>query len=434
MSDYNTVPNKKAKINLDTNAFLQSRSDLNVAFSTSDRDTGIFEFTVTQNKTPLLLGDANIKSSIVFIHSKGLKVRVPLEITDGMNGKISVKVPDNILKLPGKVTSQVYVTRKTPDETQSIVAERIFSFIIQESLAWEFDGETKLNYIIEFDELEEQLNQRVVAIEEAMANLEDYVTKVEEARDKGISDINIAKTNSLQELNDLAATKINEITTKGDAYQNIFDAIKSDVESDKQEVVENYNAFIQTHQDIVSDFQTIVSDYEGQVNTKLDGAVEQLNQNIIDGQLVNQTDIADMETKTDAEIKRNELLENANLYTDDKFNQRLKSLWNGNVNTVDATLTLNESFKNFTYIIINFTFGGGKFSELFYTAPGTIFEARNFNISNSTADGPVLYEIGISVNSNTELRIAHNNAYNIEDVRPNVGASSISIERIVGVK
>lgn len=434
MSDYNTVPNKKAKINLDTNAFLQSRSDLNVAFSTSDRDTGIFEFTVTQNKTPLLLGDANVKSSIVFIHSKGLQVRVPLEITDGMNGKISVKVPDDILKLPGKVTSQVYVTRKTPDKTQSIVAERIFSFTIQESLAWEFDGETKLNYIIEFDELEEQLNQRVVAIEEAMANLEDYVTKVEEARDKGISDINIAKTNSLQELNDLAATKINEITTKGDAYQNIFDAIKSDVESDKQEVVENYNAFIQTHQDIVSDFQTIVSDYEGQVNTKLDGAVEQLNQNIIDGQLVNQTDIADMETKTDAEIKHNELLENANLYTDDKFNQRLKSLWNGNVNTVDSILSLNESFKNYTYIIINFTFGGGKFSELFYTAPGTFFETRNFNIGNSTADTPVLYEIGISVNSNTELRIAHNNAYNIVETRPNVGANSISIERIVGVK
>src|SRR5699024_5585417 len=118
------------------------------------------------------------KSIIVFIHSKGLKVRVPLEITDGMNGKISVKVPDDVLKLPGKVTSQVFVTRKTPDETQAVVAERIFSFTIQESLAWEFDGETKLNYIIEFDELEEQLTQRVVAIEQAMANLEDYVQLV----------------------------------------------------------------------------------------------------------------------------------------------------------------------------------------------------------------------------------------------------------------
>lgn len=434
MSDYNTVPNKKAKINLDTNAFLQSRSDLNVAFSTADRDTGIFEFTVTQNKTPLLLGDANIKSSIVFIHSKGLKVRVPLEITDGMNGKISVKVPDDILKLPGKVTSQVYVTRKTPDETQSIVAERIFSFIIQESLAWEFDGETKLNYIIEFDELEEQLNQRVVAIEQAMANLEDYVSKVEEARDKGISDINIAKTNSLQELNDLAATKINEITTKGDAYQNIFEAIKSDVESDKQEVVENYNAFIQNHQDIVSDFQTIVSDYEEQVNTKLNGAVEQLNQNIIDGQLVNQTDIADMETLTNAETKRSEVLSSAQTYTDTKMNERFKTLWSGSANNVGSSLTLNESYKNYQYIIVDCGLSVGKFHRIYPTTLSSFFEIKEFNLGNSTADSPRFYEMGITIVNNTEFKIAHNNGYKSESNTPVVNSNSITIERIVGVK
>lgn len=434
MNEYNIVPNKKAKISLDTNAFLQSRSDLDVTFSSADRDTAIFEFTVTQDKKTLLLGEANIKSSIVFIHSKGLKVRVPLEITDGMNGKISVKVPDDVLKLPGKVTSQVFVTRKTPDKTHAIVAERIFSFTIQESLAWEFDGETKLNYIIEFDELEEQLNQRVVAIEEAIANLEDYVTKVEEARDKGLSDIQIATTNSLKELKDLADEKLNAITDKGDAYENIFNAIKSDVESNKQEVVETYDAFIQNHQDIVSDFETIVSDYEEQVNTKLDSAVDQLNQNIEDAELVKYADIEDMETKTNAETKRNEVLTNAKDYTDDIFSQRLKSLWNGSVNTVGSTLTLNESFKNYPYIIFNLSFGGGKFSKIVYTTPGTFFEMRDLNMGNTDASNPVIYEIGISVPSNTEFKIAHNNAYNIEDKRPNVGASSITIERIVGVK
>lgn len=434
MSDYNTVPNKKAKISLDTNAFLQSRSDLNVAFSTADRDTGIFEFTVTQNKTPLLLGDANIKSSIVFIHSKGLKVRVPLEITDGMNGKISVKVPDDILKLPGKVTSQVYVTRKTPDETHAIVAERIFSFTIQESLAWEFDGETKLNYIIEFDELEEQLTQRVVAIEQAIENLEDYVQLVKDASDKGISDINIAKTNSLQELNDLAATKINEITTKGDAYQNIFEAIKSDVESDKQEVVENYNAFIQNHQDIVSDFQTIVSDYEGQVNTKLDGAVEQLNQNIIDGQLVNQTDIADMETLTNAKTKRSEVLSSAQTYTDTKMNERFKTLWSGSVNSTDVPITLNESYKNFRYIIVSYNYIGGKKTETADTDLLSYIFIQTLNLSNTTAGAPYLFELELKVESETSFSIIRNNAYAIETSKPLLNSNYLEIEKIVGVK
>ncbi len=434
MNEYNLVPNKKANIALDTNAFLQSRSNLNVTFSSADRDTAIFEFTVTQDKKVLLLGEANIKSSIVFIHSKGLKVRVPLEITDGMNGKISVKVPDDVLKLPGKVTSQVYVTRKTPDETHAIVAERIFSFTIQESLAWEFDGETKLNYIIEFDELEEQLTQRVVAIEQAMENLEDYVQLVKDASDKGVSDINIAKTNSLQELNDLATTKLSEITTKGDVYQNIFDAIKSDVESDKQEVVETYNTFIQNHQDIVTDFQTIVSDYEDEVNTKLDSAVAQFNQNIIDGNLVNQSDIADMETKTNAETKRSEVLNSANLYTDDKLNQRYKSLWNGSASAVDSILTLNESYKNYQYIIFHCSFAVGKFYRIYSTILSSFVEIRDFNLSNSTATNPVFYELGISISSNTELRIAHNNGYVVEGNTPVVNSNSITIERIVGVK
>lgn len=434
MNEYNIVPNKKAKISLDTNAFLQSRSDLDVTFSTADRDTAIFEFSVTQNKKPLLLGEANIKSSIVFIHSKGLKVRVPLEITDSMNGKISVKVPDDILKLPGKVTSQVYVTRKTPDKTHAIVAERIFSFTIQESLAWEFDGETKLNYIIEFDELEEHLNQRVVAIEGAIANLEDYVTKVEEARDKGLSDIQIATTNSLKKLKDLADEKLNAITDKGDAYENIFNAIKSDVESNKQEVVETYDAFIQNHQDIVSDFETIVSDYEEQVNTKLDSAVDQLNQNIEDAELIKYEDIEDMETKTNAETKRNEVLTNAKDYTDDIISQKFKSLWNGSVNTVGSTLTLNENYKNYQYFIIHLSFVGGKFYKIYSTVLSSFIEVRDFNIGNTGGSNPVLYEVGISITSNTEFKIAHNNAYNIEDKRPNVGASSITIERIVGVK
>ncbi|MEB5568397.1 BppU family phage baseplate upper protein [Mammaliicoccus sciuri] len=434
MNEYNLVPNKKANIALDTNAFLQSRSDLNVTFSSADRDTAIFEFTVTQDKKPLLLGEANIKSSIVFIHSKGLKVRVPLEITDGMNGKISVKVPDDVLKLPGKVTSQVFVTRKTPDKTQAVVAERIFSFTIQESLAWEFDGETKLNYIIEFDELEEQLTQRVVAIEQAMANLEDYVQLVKDARDEGISDINIAKANSLQELNDLAAAKLSEITDKGEAYENIFNAIKSDVESNKQEVVETYNTFIQNHQDIVSDFRTIVSDYEEQVNTKLNGAVEQLNQNIIDGQLVNQTDIEDMETLTNAETKRSEVLSNAQTYTDNKVSERFKTLWSGSVSSTGVPITLNESYKKFHYVIMTYNFVGGIKNEIIDTTQMSYIYLQDMNMGDTTAGNPSLFEVKIKVESETELTIAHNHAYTIEGNKPLLDFNNVKIEKIVGVK
>ena len=233
MVNFNAAPNKKAKIVLETSAFKQSRSDLNVAFSTADRDTAILEFTVTQNNKPLLLGDNNIKSSIIFIHSNGMKIKAPLVITDGLNGKISYQVPNDILSVPGTVTAQVYVARKSTTDTQAVVAERIFSFTIQESLAWEFDAETKLNYIIEFDELEAELKQRAYAIEQAIANAEDYVGLIEQAKANGLSDIEVARANSIEELTTLANSKLTEIDTKGTQYvedlTNVRDGIDNKI-------------------------------------------------------------------------------------------------------------------------------------------------------------------------------------------------------------
>lgn len=228
MVNFDAAPNKTAKIKLDTNAHLESRSDLNVAFSTGDQDTAILRFNVTQDNQPLLLGDANIESNIYLKHSNGSHISHPLTITDGLNGELSFQLPNDFGKMPGKVTAQVYVARK--GEKQAIVAERIFSFTIQKSLAWEFDAETKLAYIIEFNELREYILNRQKEIEDAMANAEDYVTQLEQAREKGLSDIEIAKANSLEELNDLANTRLQEINNKGTEYLDSLDNTQNEID------------------------------------------------------------------------------------------------------------------------------------------------------------------------------------------------------------
>ena len=228
MVNFDAAPNKTAKIKLDTNAHLESRSDLNVAFSTGDQDTAILKFIVTQDNQPLLLGDANIDSNIYLKHSNGSHISHPLTITDGLNGEMSFQIPNDFGKIPGKVTAQVFVARK--GESQAIVAERIFSFTIQKSLAWEFDAETKLAYIIEFNELREYILNRQKEIEDAMANAEDYVTQLEQARAKGLSDIEIAKTSSLEELNNLADTRLQEINTTGTQYINDLTTVRDGID------------------------------------------------------------------------------------------------------------------------------------------------------------------------------------------------------------
>lgn len=228
MVNFDAAPNKTAKIKLDTNAHLESRSDLNVAFSTADQDTAILKFTVTQDNQPLLLGNANIESNIYLKHSNGSHISHPLTITDGLNGELAFQLPNDFGKIPGKVTAQVYVARK--GEKQAIVAERIFSFTIQKSLAWEFEAETKLAYIIEFNELREYILNRQKEIEDSMANAEDYVTQLEQAREKGLSDIEIAKTSSLEELNNLADTRLQEIETTGTQYVNDLTTVRDGID------------------------------------------------------------------------------------------------------------------------------------------------------------------------------------------------------------
>lgn len=216
MVNFDAAPNKTATIRLDTNAKLESRSTLNVAFSTADQDTAILKFIVTQDNQPLLLGDANIESNIYLKHSNGSHISHPLTITDGLNGELAFQLPNDFGKIPGQVTAQVYVARK--GEKQAIVAERIFSFTIQESLAWEFDAETKLAYIIEFNELRELILNRQKDIEDAMANAEDYVGLIEQAKEQGLSDIEVAKSNAINEINTLATTKLTSIHNDGTDY------------------------------------------------------------------------------------------------------------------------------------------------------------------------------------------------------------------------
>ncbi|MFP5163883.1 BppU family phage baseplate upper protein [Staphylococcus equorum] len=228
MVNFDAAPNKTAKIKLDTNAHLESRSDLNVAFSTGDQDTAILRFNVTQDSKPLFLGESNIDSNIYLKHSNGSHISHPLTITDSLTGELSFQIPNDFVKIPGKVTAQVYVARK--GESQAIVAERIFSFTIQESLAWEFDAETKLAYIIEFNELREYILNRQKEIEDAMANAEDYVTQLEQARAKGLSDIEIAKTSSLEELNNLTDTRLQKIETTGTQYVKDLTTVRDGID------------------------------------------------------------------------------------------------------------------------------------------------------------------------------------------------------------
>lgn len=253
MVNFDISPNKTATVNLDTSAKLEPRSTLNVAFSTADQDTAMFKFRVTQDNETLHLGEANVESNIYLKHSNGSHISEKLTITDGLNGELGFKLSNDFVKIPGNVTAQVYVARK--GNKQAVVAERIFSFTIQKSLAWEFDAETKLVYIIEFNELRERILNRQKEIEDAMENAEDYVSQLKEAREKGLTDIEIAKTDSIKALNDLADKRVNEINENGTKYVDDMTTIHDGMEGKINKFNEDVEAGGYIKEDVTKNWQ-----------------------------------------------------------------------------------------------------------------------------------------------------------------------------------
>ncbi|HHI6234573.1 TPA: BppU family phage baseplate upper protein, partial [Staphylococcus aureus] len=107
-----------------------------------------------------------------------------------------------------------------------VVVERTITFNVEKSLFSMIPSETKLHYIVEFQELEKTIMDRAKAMDEAIKNGEDYASLIEKAKEKGLSDIQIAKSSSIDELKQLANSRITDLENKAQAYSRTFDEQK----------------------------------------------------------------------------------------------------------------------------------------------------------------------------------------------------------------
>ncbi|WP_426462571.1 BppU family phage baseplate upper protein [Staphylococcus equorum] len=484
MVNFDARPNKVAKIKLDTNAHLEPRSNLNVAFSTADQDTAIFKFMVTQDSKPLLLGESNIESNIYLKHSNGSHISEKLTITDGLNGEISFQLPNDFGKIPGTVTAQVYVAKK--GESQAIVAERIFSFTIQKSLAWEFDATTKLAYIIEFNELREMILNRQKEIEDSMANAEDYVTQLENARSKGLSDIEIARSSSVEELNNLADSRLQEINTAGNNHITNMNEIQTDVDAKITQFNNDVLAGGYVKEENTTEWQKkLLTDNEGYsihiptldfmnigttinesglfyVDDSTNGPVDENRNGYVfsnfmstdNGELiftpvgshkrysiqkVNGTweglqDLTkDMETQSGAQTKADTAYNNSIEYIDSKLNANFKSLWKGNVSAKDTVIDLLEPYTNYKMlIVVYYSVGGTKNSPRLVDGIGRIV-IQDFNISDADGGAARFFETALDVVNESQFSVRHNHTYLPESNTGISNSNNIEYREIVGV-
>ena len=399
---------KNSIINMENTAKYQSRSKLNISFSTADRDSAVFVFNVTKGDKPLLLSTENVTGHIALKHNDGSFVKDTLHFTEpDINGRFEYYIPNELLKREGTVTMQVFISEK--GNSNVTVAERIVTFDIEKSIISQISAETKLQYIVEYDELQAIIANRITDIEDNMANAEDYVSQLKQAREKGLTDIEVAKTDSVKALNDLADKRLEEINNKVSEYSSRFD-------DDKQYMDDKHQAFKESvmNSEVVTQGESTkwqkykLTEEDGNrlskkgldllnldtgyyetwdaVNDPLDGDTGIYEVNVTTGSSGQKTIVAiqsylnktfintihtddqdtgwkelislpideEVETKNSAEQRANETLTDANQYTNEKLSTQKKVLFEGNAKGMGTSINLSESHKNYKYLFVTF--------------------------------------------------------------------------------
>ncbi|HDI1408514.1 TPA: phage baseplate upper protein [Staphylococcus aureus] len=457
---------KSVAINLENTAHYENISNLDITFRTGESDSSVLLFNIIKNNQPLLLSEENIKARIA-IRGKGVMVVAPLEILDPFKGILKFQLPNDVIKRDGSYQAQVSVAELGNSDV--VVVERTITFNVEKSLFSMIPSETKLHYIVEFQELEKTIMDRAKAMDEAIKNGEDYASLIEKAKEKGLSDIQIAKSSSIDELKQLANSHISDLENKAQAYSRTFD-------EQKRYMDEKHEAFKQSVNSggLVTSGST--SNWQKAKITKDDGKIMQITgfdfnnpeqrigdstQFIYVSQAINYprgvstngtveylvvtSDYKRMTYRPNGTnkvfVKRKEAgswsewSELAKLYADDKFNKRYSVIFDGTANGVGSTLYLNESLDQFILLIFYGTFPGGDFTEFGSPFGGGKISLNPSNLPDGDGNGGGVYEFGLTKSSRTSLTISNDVYFDLGSQRGSgANANRGTINKIIGVR
>lgn len=268
---------KIGNINLETSANYQNLSNLNVQFWNQDKETAVLQFKITRNDFPLSLSKENVEVFIK-LESGANYIVDNTEVTDGgfeiideLNGIVSYTIPTEFMTVAQSVTGQVYVATKDREE---VVVQRKFSFEVAEDLLSTIPASEKLKEIKLFAQLRDEASDTMAELNEDFANMQDYVTMVNQAATDGVKQINTLSDDKLTEYNSNHNVKLNEITTTGDNYTTQF-------VDDKNYVDEKISEFEQKVMDSDVVTQGEAGDWQKYKLTDDDGSRQYINKGTI---------------------------------------------------------------------------------------------------------------------------------------------------------
>lgn len=477
--------NKIANINLETTADYQSLSGLNVQFWNQDKDTAVLQFNITKNNYPLGLSTENVKVFIALESGDSFLVDDNLDYLDELNGVVSYTIPDDFMRVASKVTGQVYVT--TLDE-EEVVVQRQFTFNVANDLIADLPAEDKIREIKYFSDMRVEVAQMMEKLNNDFANMNDYVTQVEQTTQEGITALTNLINTKQDAYNANHTVKMQEINDKGTEYSTKFDEDKAYIDEAQAKFVESVNGsevvttgqsenwqkyklsddsgvlpIVNLNGDLEA-LQALPSGFyyrsfvpiTGMGQTSSTGFVTVWESN--DGQVKHisfkpynstqefimryyrewsgwENKFDGLEKSIDAQSKANVAENNAKLYTDEKINSRTATIFNGTANGVGTNISLSESLDNFLVLYVYGNFDGGNFVETGDPEGSSDIVIDRTNVIGTDGAHATVFECIIQKASRTQLKIISDTYHGINTNNgsgPN--ANRFTINKIVGVR
>ncbi|MCE5003193.1 BppU family phage baseplate upper protein [Staphylococcus pseudoxylosus] len=480
---------KIVNVNLETTAQYQSLSNLNVQFWNQDKNTAVLQFKITRNDFPLSLSKENVEvfikleSGVNYIVDSTEVVDGSFEIIDELNGVVSYTIPTEFMTVAKTVAGQVYVATKDREE---VVVQRKFSFEVAEDLLSAIPASEKLREIKLFAQLRDEVSDTMAKLNEDFANMQDYVTMVNQAATDGVNQLNKLSDDKLTEYNSNHTEKLNEMTTTGDNYTTQFSEDKSyidtKVEEFEQKLVdsdivtqgesENWQKYKLTsdtgnHTQVslgndLNKLRELKPGFYYTTNTPITGAsstagftiVEQRDETVkrITFKPYNSNNtyvmryynewndwenaLLDLESKQGSQNKANTAESNANSYTDDKISSQHGVLYIGTVSTVGSDFNLLGDLYDYSMIIISGIYPGGTFNEVVLTGSidkNIVIQRDNLRDSDGLLLGT--YELKIDVTNGTTLKLANDVSFDsVSGTSSGANRNAYIIQRIEGWK
>ena len=479
--------NKIQDVKLETTATYQPLSDLNVRFWSQDKNTAELRFIITRNKFPLSLSKENVKVIIALESGTSFISSDDFIIDSEVEGVARYIIPTDFMRVATNVTGQVYVTTLDREE---VIVERQFKFTVSNDLLSDYPSEDKLRYIKTFDDLRTEISSRVSKLESDMETMEDYVTKVQDTTQEGITSLSTLIQQKQDAYNANHTAKMKELNDKGTEYSTKFDSDKQYIDEKTEAFKEsvtgsglvttgesaNWQKYKLTDDSGVLPIVSLNGDLEalqalpsgfyyrsfvpitGVGQTSSTGFVTVWESN--DGQVKHisfkpynssqefimryynewtgwENKFAGLEKSIDAQAKANVAENNAMTYTNEKINNQHSVLFEGAVNGVGQTINMTESMFNYNMIIVSGSTPAGDFDKpvLVNQNSGDNIIINVMNLVDSSGNLGSAYELKLAKTNETTLTIANDVFF---DYGTNSGsgpnANRFTIKRIEGWK